>query len=218
MSRDTFNEHRPTGSPQLFRGQPIISDQVNAQELAVICHRLERMLASETPGSVVEFGCYAGTTSLFIRRVLDEAGESEKRQFHVYDSFEGLPPKSAPDSSVVGDVFEEGKLYVSKKEFLHQFRKAGLEPPVIHKAWFEQLSATDLPKQIAFAFLDGDFYSSIMSSLALVYDRMSPGGLVLIDDYGREALPGVTRAVDDFFKKRRHPRLRQEGSIAVIMV
>src|SRR6185369_8845401 len=88
---------------------------------------------------------------------------------------------------------------VSKKTLLQNFRAANLQPPTIHKGWFNQLTDKDLPDQIAFAFLDGDFYDSIMDSLKLVWPRMAKGGAVLIDDYGREALPGAERAVRDFF-------------------
>ena len=35
----------------------------------------------------------------------------------------------------------------------------------MHKGWFDQLSDREVPEQIAFAFLDGDFYSSIIDSL-----------------------------------------------------
>ena len=53
------------------------------------------------------------------------------------------------------------------------FRKYDLPLPVIHKGWFENTLPTELPAQIAFAHLDGDFYSSIAVSLRYVYPKMS---------------------------------------------
>lgn len=182
-----------------FRGHRIISDQVGEAELSVVWRELEKILDTNIPGAIVEFGCYSGTTSLFIRRLLDETGQSGKRTFHVYDSFEGLPEKGGEDSSPAGQAFKAGELAVSKKELLREFRAANLKPPVVHKGWFNQLSEKDVPEQIAFALLDGDFYDSILSSLKLVWPRLTKGGVVLIDDFGREALPGVERAVRDFF-------------------
>jgi O-methyltransferase len=143
----------------------------------------------------VEFGCYIGTTSLFIRRLLD--ARHETKVFHVYDSFEGLPPKTAEDASSAGDQFTAGELSVSKKQFIHEFQKAHLSPPVIHKGWFSNLTEKDVPAQIAFAFLDGDFYGSIKDSLKLVLSRMSQGGTIVVDDYAREALPGAAKAVHE---------------------
>ncbi len=198
-----------------FHGHRIISDQVGQGELSVVWRELEKVLTAGVLGDIVEFGCYAGTTSLFIRRLLDEKGESVKRSFHAYDSFEGLPEKTSQDQSAAGDQFKAGELAIGKKEFLHQFRTANLQPPVVHKGWFGQLSTDDVPEQIAFAFLDGDFYDSIMDSLKLVWPRMSRGGAVLVDDYGREALPGAERAVVDFFGGN-PPAMHHEHNIAII--
>jgi len=198
-----------------FRGQRIISDQVGPEELGVVWRELEKVLDANITGDIVEFGCYSGTTSLFIRRLLDEKGESNKRSFHVYDSFEGLPEKSEQDASVAGEQFKKGELAVNKKELLHNFRTANLRPPIVHKGWFNQLTERDVPDRIAFAFLDGDFYESIMDSLKLIWPRMGQGGAVLIDDYGRDALPGSERAVRDFFGGR-PPAVRTEHNIAII--
>ena len=78
------------------------------------------------------------------------------------------------------------------------------------------LAAADVPASIAFAFLDGDFYESILTSLKLVWPRMSPGGVVLIDDYQRPELPGVERAVHDFFISRVQPHIRVQHNIAML--
>lgn len=201
--------------PRLFRGQKIISDQVGPEELSVVWRELEKVLQAATPGDIVEFGCYSGTTSLFIRRLLDEKGESNKRSFHVYDSFEGLPEKTEQDASVAGEQFKKGELAVSKKQLLQNFHAANLTPPIVHKGWFSQLTERDVPDRIAFAFLDGDFYESIMDSLKLIWPRMSQGGVVLIDDYGRDALPGPERAIRDFFGGQ-PPAVRVEHNIAII--
>jgi O-methyltransferase len=173
----------------------LVSDQVNADQLRVILHELKRTLEQGTGGSVVEFGCYIGTTSLFIRRLLDTLHDN--REFHVYDSFAGLPEKTSADESSAGDQFQGGELSVSKKQFVHEFQKANLRPPIIHKAWFSDLTPTDVPETIAFAFLDGDFYESIHDSLKLVLPHMTKGSSIIIDDYAREALPGAARAVKE---------------------
>jgi O-methyltransferase len=186
---------------QIVSRYPLASDQINTAQLGVILGELEKVMEQGTEGAVVEFGCYIGTTSLFIRRLLDARGDA--REFHVYDSFEGLPPKTAEDASRAGEQFRAGELKVSKKQFLREFQKAGLKPPVVHKGWFSHLSSRDVPDRIAFAFLDGDFYESIRSSLKLVLPRMQQGGVIIIDDYAREALPGAARAVHEFFPPER---------------
>jgi O-methyltransferase len=199
-------------STDLLAKYPLISDQVDKEQLAVILSELERVLP-QLDGAIVEFGCYIGTTSLFIRRVLST--NNDQREFHVYDSFEGLPPKTTQDESRAGEQFKAGELSVSKKQFLHEFQRAGLAPPVTHKGWFKDLMPDDVPGQIAFAFLDGDFYESIRESLRLVLPRMQGGGIIVVDDYAREALPGAAKAVHERF---RPDQVRTSHNLGIIAV
>lgn len=183
----------------LLTKYPLVSDQVDKDQVRVILSELEKVLP-KLDGAVVEFGCYIGTTSLFIRRLLDIYQDT--REFHVYDSFEGLPPKTKEDESRAGEQFQVGELAVSRKQFLQQFQKAGLKPPSIHKGWFSELTAADVPDKIAYAFLDGDFYKSIRDSIKLVRPHMQKGGVIIIDDYAREALPGAAKAAHELLISR----------------
>lgn len=202
---------------QLLQKYPIVSDQITPERLRVVLRSFEQILERNIEGDIVEFGCYVGTTSLFLRRMLDAYQQSGSRELHVYDSFAGLPDKSVHDSSVAGDQFKAGELSISKKLLLHEFHKAQLRPPIVHKAWFSELSPADVPRQIAFAFLDGDFYESILDSLKLVWPALSRNALVTVDDFGREALPGAERAVHEFLRGKQAD-LHAEHNIAIIRV
>jgi len=199
----------------LLNSHPIISDQIKRPTLAVVLRELEQVSSADIKGAIVEFGCYIGTTTLFMRRLLDQTGESTRRQLHAYDSFAGLPEKSMADSSPAGLQFQGGELTVSKKQFLQEFQRAHLRPPIVHKAWFKDLASRDIPAPIAFAFLDGDFYESILTSLQLVWPRLSPGGVITVDDYESAALPGATRAVTQFFQGKA-VNIHHEHNIAII--
>lgn len=198
---------------QLLTKYPIISDQVDRAELTVLLTALEQQLRRNSTGSIVEFGCYIGTTSLFIRRLLDHY--ASLLEYHVYDSFEGLPEKATHDQSPAGIQFVAGALAVSKKEFLLQFKKAHLRPPVIHKGWFSDLTLEDIPHDIQFAFLDGDYYESIRDSLARITPRLTPGAIVIVDDYANEALPGAARATDEWLRDF-GVQMRVAHSLAII--
>lgn len=197
----------------LLRSHALISDQVDRQELDILLKELEHAIGRES-GAVVEFGCYVGTTSLFIRRLLDI--HDPERDFHVYDSFAGLPGKDAADHSPAGEQFREGELYASKKNFLLHFKKAQLRPPVVHKGWFDQLDERDVPSVISFAFLDGDYYRSIKDPLRLIGPRLSEQAVIVVDDYANEALPGARRAVDEWLHQRDDMTLHVEHSLAII--
>lgn len=199
---------------QLLKRFPIISEQVDMGELGVILHALEIQLLDGREGAVVEFGCYVGTTSLFMRRLLDAYQFSG--EFHVYDSFEGLPEKTTEDLSIMGEQFIAGELHATKKQLLMNFRKSNLTPPIIHKTWFSHVPEKSIPSDIMFAFLDGDYFESIRDSLALVTHRLVPGAVLIVDDYSNAALPGVALAVDQW--RRDHPSTcRVQSSLAIIM-
>lgn len=183
-------------SHTLLDQHSLISDQINKTELLVILLELEKLLQQKYDGAVVEFGCYAGTTSLFIRRLLD--AYKAPNAFHVYDSFIGLPQKTEKDESPVGLQFIEGELAVSKKTFIQNFKKARLQVPIIHKCWFDELSNDDIPQEILFAFLDGDYYQSVKGPLGLIDQHMSNHATIIVDDYANDALPGARRALDEW--------------------
>ena len=172
------------------------NDQVSEGETERILELAREALRLD--GDFVEMGCYKGDTSLLLAEVLRNSGISKR--LWIYDSFEGLPEKSASDESVLGVDFRGGELYVTKREVKERFLRAGLPVPVIKKGWFSDLTGEDMPEKIAFAFLDGDFYESIRDSLKLVVPRMVDGGVLVVHDYTNLALPGVKKAVDEWKK------------------
>ena len=176
------------------------NDQVSESETVRIIEQARECL--DVPGDFVEFGCYKGDTSLLLAELLVENHvEKSVKKLWIYDSFEGLPEKSGLDESVLGVDFKRGELLVTKREVKERFLRAGLPVPVIKKAWFKDLLSEDLPREISFAFLDGDFYESIRDSLKLVGPLMNIGGVIVVHDYTNPALPGVKRAVDEWCGK-----------------
>lgn len=186
--------------------------QINHSELDLILDCLRQTLAID--GDVVEFGCYAGDTSVELASVIKNIPD---KWLWLYDSFEGLPEKSEADLSTLGWRFKEGELKVSESTIEHKFKKLNLPDPVIKKAWFNQLDPkVDLPNHISFALLDGDFYDSIKTSLNLVFPKMSPKSIVTVHDYRNPALPGSAKAVDEFINHHRDLAFRVQGNLAVI--
>ena len=167
--------------------------QIPNRETELLLIELRKTL--ELPGDVVEFGCYEGDTSILLA---GELRNTPDKWLYLYDSFEGLPAKTAEDNSGDGWRFKEGELKASPETVQHKFKKYALPDPVIIKGWFNELSDSDLPSQISFALLDGDFYESIKSSLALVAPRMAAGGIIAIHDYRNAELPGSAKAVNEF--------------------
>lgn len=201
------------------------NDQVTPAETAILLDLAAACL--HLPGDWVEFGCYKGDTSVLLGRLLQQhyplspasansARSATTPRLWLYDSFAGLPEKSPQDLSGAGQHFQAGALTVTKHEVTTKLRRAGLKNTIVKKAWFSDLTPADLPDQIAFAFLDGDLYDSIKTSLRLVAPRLVPGARLVVHDYNNPELPGAARAVDEFL--RTHPRtLTVRHSLAIMV-
>lgn len=172
------------------------NEQVSPKETQKIVELAQKCIIFD--GDYVEMGCYRGDTSLLLAELIH--GTSKK--LWIYDSFEGLPKKGLDDMSALGENFKEGELFVTKREVKERFLRTNLRVPVIKKAWFSELLDDDMPKKIAFAFLDGDLYESIKDSLRLVDNKMVSGGVIVIHDYNNYALPGVKKAVNEWIGDR----------------
>ena len=187
--------------------------QVTARETEILLQELKKTLNNNVPGDVVEFGCYKADTSVLYQKLLEsmghggsilsenQANQTSQKILWLYDSFEGLPAKTREDNSAAGDAFQAGELLVTKREVIEKFKKMGLKLPKIKKAFFDDLDIIyDIPEKISYAFLDGDLYQSIKTSLNLVSNKMSPGGVIIVHDYNNPELPGSARAVDEWLK------------------
>lgn len=190
----------------------LLSDQVSLAEINIIRRELAHVLTALVPGDVVEFGCYVGTTSVFLARDL----ESTNKKLYLYDSFAGLPDKTTEDASPAGEQFKAGELLATKAQLIKNLRSAGVRMPVIKKAWFSDLTSADVPTEISLAYLDGDYYHSILDPLKLIWDKLAPGATIIVDDYANEALPGAARAVDGWLKTHQIKSFRVENSLAII--
>ena len=87
---------------------------------------------------------------------------------------------------------------------------------IVKKAWFDDLTDGDLPAEIAFAFCDGDLYSSIKTSLRLVAPRLAKQGIIIVHDYNNPELPGSARAVDEFLKTHPNFQLKIHYTLAIL--
>jgi len=68
----------------------IVSGMMDENHIGIILHQLRTVLNNDIPGDIIELGCNVGTTSVYIQNEL----KGIDRNFHVYDSFQGLPGPS----------------------------------------------------------------------------------------------------------------------------
>ena len=178
-------------------------------QMAYIIKNLASVMDVE--GDVVELGSNVGMTSSFIQRLLIRS-KSEKK-LHVYDSFEGLPPKTEEDGATPSD---KGASAVSIEQFKKTFKDAGVPLPIINKGFFGSIPDEKYPDKICFAFLDGDFYESVMDSFKKVYHKVQSGGVILVHDYKWQNFPGVKMACDNFLKDKPERDEQEIDGIGII--
>jgi O-methyltransferase len=180
---------------------PFISGRMtNVEQRMNMFHLVDQVLAYDVDGDFVELGCNSGQSSVLISKIMQHYKPDKK--LYVYDSFEGLPRLNEVD----GRAYHQGQLKTTEDILRHNFKQHNLPLPEIHRGWFNKTLPNGLPEKIAFAYLDGDLYESILVSLEYVYPRLTKGAICLVDDYGDPSinpvgwnkLPGVKKACDEY--------------------
>lgn len=163
---------------------------------------VEDVLARNVPGDLIETGVWRGGSCILMKAVLQAHGVTD-RTVWVADSFQGLPPPNAEMYPAdKGDRYHEADfLRVSRDQVADNFRKYGLLDARVEflEGWFRDSLPRAPIKALAVLRFDGDMYESTWDVLTNLYDKVSPGGYVIIDDYF--VVPGCKQAVHDFREK-----------------
>ena len=214
----------------LFKPEPDINDDAPRFTMAFTAHYVDSGAISMLPlarlhniqmciegvlrdgvhGDLIEAGVWRGGAAIFMRAVLEAHGITDRRVW-VADSFEGLPepdPERYPLEAKAqsGPVIQ--RLYrnfaAGLDEVKKNFAAYGLLDGQVEflKGWFKDtLPAAPIGK-LALIRLDGDLYESTRDCLRHLYDRLSVGGYVIIDDYGEDTWTYCRKAVDEFRLER----------------
>jgi O-methyltransferase len=121
----------------------------------------------------------------------------------VADSFAGLPPPSEQFPADAGaDFHTHPELAVSLEQVWANFRRFGLldDQVVFLEGWFRDTMPRVEAEALAVLRLDGDMYESTFVPLVHLYDRVAPGGWVIVDDY--HLMAACREAVGDFLADR----------------
>ena len=159
----------------------------------------QRVIDGRIAGDFVETGVWRGGCCILMRAIL-KADEIEDRKVYAVDSFAGLPPPN-PDK-FPHDEGSELHLYkqlaVSLEQVKANFARYGLldNQVVFVKGLFQDTLPLFDAQPLSLIRLDGDRYESTYVALDTLYPKLSPGGFVIVDDYG--AVPACQKAVLDY--------------------
>lgn len=160
---------------------------------------VETVLAERVPGDFIETGVWRGGACMLMQALLDMRNVSD-RAVWLADSFAGLPPPVYEGDG--WDLSNCAYLAVSEAQVRRNFARFGLlnERVKFLPGWFQETLPSAPIDRLAILRLDGDLHSSTQCVLDNLYDRVSPGGFVIVDDY--HAWPGCRRATDEFLAAR----------------
>jgi O-methyltransferase len=166
---------------------------------------IETVIAEDIPGDLIETGVWRGGGSIFMRGCLSALGDASRISW-VADSFEGLPEPDAARPKEYefyhSDSMQKhyARMSASLESVRENFRAYGLLSDEVRflKGWFKDTLPNAPISQLSIMRLDGDYYESTMDALTALYGKLSPGGFVIIDDYGETLWTNCREAVDDF--------------------
>jgi hypothetical protein len=199
------------------------------ERLNALVHAVEYVLRAEVPGAIVECGVWRGGSMMAIAHTLLRLGRTERMLF-LFDTFSGMPPPSDVDRDHHGNAAtalmaaqDPATSFVWAIASLDEVRRNLESVPypadrIRYVAGRVEATVPDhAPDRIALLRLDTDWYESTRHELVHLFPRLSPGGVLLIDDYGH--WDGCRKAVDEYIEAHRLPillcRIDYTGRIAV---
>lgn len=162
-------------------------------------------MALKVPGDIVECGVFKGVSLArfaMMRQMLLHGAGKRIVGFDVFGEF--------PEAKFEGDraprekfLKEAGSRSVSVEELQAILDKKGCghDVDLVAGDACESIPAyveANPDLKVSLLHLDVDLYEPSVATLEYLWPRLSPGGILIIDDY--ERFPGETKAVDDYFK------------------
>lgn len=185
------------------------------ERVFMLCEAVRYLVGAGRPGAFVECGVWRGGSALAMVRTLLELGVTD-RDLWLYDTFEAMPEPGEVDVDINGvpaavhhamlaagaDYDHATYDYLPFDEVRGLLVGTGYPPARLHfvKGLVEDTVPSRAPDQIALLRLDTDYYASTAHELAHLYPRLTPGGVLIVDDYGH--FHGARLATDEYFAAR----------------
>lgn len=200
------------------------------QRLVAMARAVRTIEKAGVPGDIVECGIWKGGHLMIARKL------APTRRCWGYDTFTGMTKPTDDDRNRAG--YRARDKWDHKKKIGHawcggapletvrqSFAAEGLADDDLVRFVAGDVAKTlrdpaNLPETIALLRLDTDWYESTKIELEVLYPRLQPGGILIVDDYGHWL--GAQKAVDEYFdrlmpKVRRQDRHEQVDYTCILM-
>lgn len=195
-----------------------IYSMLDMESLTNIEHAVKTVISNNINGSFVECGVWRGGTGILVKSILNQRNV-KNRDIYLLDSYDGMEEigdeKSTESPHVLEDVlcakllkdidtyFGTRVIATSEAEVTRNLKDFGCLDERVHliKGWFDEKYPWDKVGSISMLRLDCDYYYPTRICLEKLYDKVSIGGFIILDEYYLEFM-GERKAVDEFRKKR----------------
>jgi O-methyltransferase len=160
-------------------------------------------------GSIVECGVWKGGSMAAVAKTLLQVQDSE-RNLYLFDTFEGMSEPTSKDIDLSGkyasDLLTENPGVKCADAPLESVQKVlyetGYPKERIHfvRGKVEDTISKSAPDSISLLRLDTDWYESTKHELVELFPRLSPRGVIIIDDYGHWR--GARQACDEYLLEK----------------
>lgn len=162
-------------------------------------------LVKTVPGDTAECGVFQGASSYLMAKFVSVETLIKRRHF-IFDSFEGISSPSERD----GQHWQEGDLSCAQ-DVVAQNLIEFVTNVSFHKGWIPDRFIDIETRHFAFVHIDVDLYQPTKESMEFFYHRMSPGGIIVCDDYGYTNCPGATESIDEILADKPEKMLALPG-------
>ena len=160
----------------------------------------------DKPGDVLEFGVFKGTSFMRLLYFRDLLENETSRKIIGFDIFGKFPSseKYIEDKKFIQHFEDNGGEGISEEDLIDlidekKITNYQLIKGDITKTLPEWLNLNP-HKRFSLVHLDVDVYEPSIKIIELIYDRIVPGGILMLDDYG--TVLGETKALEEFLDKR----------------
>jgi O-methyltransferase len=118
------------------------------------------------------------------------------REFHLFDTFEGFTNKDLATETGKAATYTRHNFADTSLEQVRERLSSGKF--IFHKGYFPE-TTKEIDEDIRFALvnMDADLHNPTKAGLAFFYERLVPGGVIIVHDYNPD-WPGIMQAVDEF--------------------
>lgn len=191
----TFFSHDKKFDDAFHRNAVTTQEKSLAWRLHTLCWAANKAL--KVPGDFVECGVWRGFSFRVVTDYLDFA--HVPKQLYLYDTYEGIP-------SAYNSENRSNRAYACKDDVHAEvLARFGAMPNVqVVKGTVPDSFGQACPDKISLLHIDMNSSASELAALEHLFDLVSPGGVVIFDDFGWMGYDKQTVAEIDFMRERGH--------------